>query len=313
MGLFSKEPCAICGKPTGVTGDKLKGEGKICLDCSGKISKFTREIFLHYEEYPWTKEDVEFYLKYRQRQRICWKHFCEMDPDLKNKLELLVDNLYFCEEYGLIIVGEDPFSKLTIEDDYDLFFADQIAGFDFDFVLHRNSETKGALYLNILINMGRYVNIPFLLTKDQKAEIGMKSKNEISIWNGYQTYWIEKTAKIEARIKRFRKVAYLRTPDDILDKNGADNHMEEKSRGLFMLDKKQFYDVNYLGRIRNGLIQVYGSKAEIDQAYDYLMKQIGAMSADENTGEMISGVCSGCGHQNPYGARFCENCGAILK
>ena len=303
MGLL-REKCVDCGETCSGLFSFTLDEGKcVCKNCYNKISVPAR-AWIETVADPtvlWTLENYQAYMEHRKKAEIKWNQLCSSDAQLKKKIRKLMDNLYICDEYKFYIVGELP-DNLSYTTEFDVYTQDEVEEPSLMYKSTSRKENKGNVLL-VMILKDSFGVISYLLKEKVSAEEGRIIGETFDAVYGYKLEWVQEAEFCNAEIGRMKIMSRMEAEKQKQAEETFDL-TNEKSLGLFMLDEKQTYDISYLDHVRNSLIQVYGMKPEIEQAYEYLLNRIGNMPTFR--------VCPKCGQQNPHSARFCENCGMIL-
>lgn len=312
MGLFKKQYCIDCGAACGITSSILGDETRVCGKCFDKIVSDTVR-----EGYYLSNKNLDStgYLQYkkdRKEKEDFWNRLRASDIGLREKFSKLIDKLYVCEEYKLLLIGELP-EDCLYSVKFDIYSIDEILEMTFMYIPGKKKDDIGGLAVIVTTTSNSLLHI---LNRFQHAEQGVSSGmvddvfTELSNKYGINGEWMQDVEIAKARIGRIKimsKMERLTIPWEEFDP------ARERALGLFMLDDDQPYDINYLSNIRSNLIEMYGPKQEIDQAYDYLLMSLSDPSKQGNAEKNILHFCPNCGHQNKENARFCENCGNILE
>lgn len=304
MGLL-REKCVDCGETcSGLFSFTLDDGNHLCKNCYNKFSDTVRAWIEARTKSTdvWTLETYQLYMEHRKRMEAKWNQLCSSDSRLKEKIRKLMKNLYICDEYKFYVVGEVP-ESLAYTTAFDVYMQDEV---DIPTFIYGSSSRKEQVgIVTLMINFkDKCEMICHLLKEKVSAEEGRILGEEFDFVYGYKLEWVKEVEFCKAEIGRMKIMSRMEAEEKKKTEETFDLTLE-KSIGLFMLDKNQAYDISYLDRVRNSLMQVYGMKPEIEQAYDYLLNRIGSMPTFR--------VCPKCGQQNPHGARFCENCGTILE
>ena len=312
MGLFKKQYCIDCGAACGITSPILGDETNVCGKCFDKnVSDTVREGFYFCDK----SLNSVVYLQYkrdRKEKEDFWNRLRASDIGLRVKFSKLIDKLYVCEEYKLLLIGELP-EDCIYSTKFDIYSIDEILKMEFMYIPGKKKDDIGGLAVIVTTTSNSLLH---MLNRFQYTEKGISSGmvddvfTELSDRYGIEGEWMQDVEIAKARIGRIKimsKMERLAIPWEEFDPT------REKALGLFMLDDGQPYDINYLSNIRNNLIKMYGPKPEIDQAYDYLLMCLSDPSKQGNAEKDILCFCPNCGHQNKENARFCENCGNILE
>ena len=304
MGLL-REKCVDCGETcSGLFSFTLDDGNHLCKNCYNKFSDTVRAWIEARTKSTdvWTLETYQLYMEHRKRMEAKWNQLCSSDSRLKEKIRKLMKNLYICDEYKLYIVGKLP-DNLSYTTEFDVYTQDEVGEPLLKYESTSRKENKGNVLLFMTLR-GSFAEIGYLLKEKVYAREGRILGEAFNALYGYKLEWVQEAEFCKAEIGRMKIMSRMEAEEKKKTEETFDLTLE-KSIGLFMLDKNQAYDISYLDRVRNSLMQVYGMKPEIEQAYDYLLNRIGSMPTFR--------VCPKCGQQNPHGARFCENCGTILE
>lgn len=134
MGLFSKEPCVICGNKVGFLSRKrlVNKEGYICKECEKKCSEFINVG--HF-----TKADIEEHIKYMEKQNKLYKEAFELlDKSHKARFVSISTGVEFADEIAMFKVVSPKANKKVYQE---LFRYDQINHYEPYFKENTNSNS----------------------------------------------------------------------------------------------------------------------------------------------------------------------------
>lgn len=136
MGLFSKNPCAFCGKQVGfIKGKKIGGGEHICDDCEKKCSAYI-------EVSRFDKDFLSNHMEYMKKQDELYKKVFEpLDKKEKEKFAYVESGIVFADSIGMFEVLSHKYKKKTYKE---LFRYDQIL--DFDYYAESNDTNEGPAY-----------------------------------------------------------------------------------------------------------------------------------------------------------------------
>ena len=111
MGLFDKKCCDICGKKSGLFGNRKLEDGNMCKDCASLLSPWFDERRHS------TVEEIKAQLKYREENRKLVKQF-----NTTECFETTGKDLFLDKEHGWFAITKE----MTEEVNPDIIRADQI-------------------------------------------------------------------------------------------------------------------------------------------------------------------------------------------
>ena len=151
MGLFSKEPCVICGNKVGFFSRKrlVNKEGYICKECEQKCSEFINVG--HF-----TKAEIEEHIKYMEKQnKLYHEAFEPIDKKHISRFVSISTGLEFADEIAMFKVVSPKAKKKEYQE---LFRYDQINHYEpyYKENTNSNSDKKYAeVGLTIHLNCSR--------------------------------------------------------------------------------------------------------------------------------------------------------------